>query len=42
MTNNELSKSYLIKAEKRLKILEVLLNEESYSDVIPEARKLLN
>lgn len=41
MTNNELSKSYLIKAEKRLKILEVLLNEEAYSDVIREAQEIV-
>ncbi|MEK6730462.1 MAG: hypothetical protein AABY74_04425 [Planctomycetota bacterium] len=31
MTNMSLARSYLIKAEKRLKILEVLLKEE-YSD----------
>ena len=34
MTNISLAKSYLIKAEKRLKILDVLLKEEDYSDVI--------
>ncbi|MCM8791663.1 MAG: HEPN domain-containing protein [Candidatus Omnitrophica bacterium] len=41
MTNLDLSKSYLIKAEKRLKILEVLLREDDYSDVIREAQEIV-
>lgn len=41
MTAGELAKSYLIKAEKRLKILEVLLNEEDYSDVVREAQEIV-
>jgi len=39
MTNDNLAKSYFIKAEKRLKILDVLLNEEDYSDVVREAQE---
>lgn len=41
MTNEDLSKSYLIKAEKRLKILDVLLEEEAYSDVVREAQEIV-
>lgn len=41
MRNDDLSKSYLIKAEKRLKILDVLLNEEAYSDVVREAQEIV-
>lgn len=41
MTNDDLSKSYLIKAEKRLKILEILLKEEDYSDVVREAQEIV-
>jgi len=40
MTNDDLAKSYFIKAEKRLKILDVLLNEEDYSDVVREAQEI--
>lgn len=41
MTNDNLAKSYFIKAEKRLKILDILLNEEDYSDVVREAQKIV-
>lgn len=41
MTNMSLARSYLIKAEKRLKILEVLLKEEDYSDVVREAQEIV-
>lgn len=37
MTNTSLAQSYLLKAQKRLKILTVLLDEQAYSDVIREA-----
>ncbi len=41
MTNHDLARSYLIKAEKRLKILEVLLREEDYSDVVRESQEVV-
>lgn len=41
MTAEDLAKSYLIKAGKRLKILHVLFNEEDYSDVIREAQEMV-
>jgi HEPN domain-containing protein len=41
MTNTSLAQSYLIKALKRLKILEVLLDEAAYSDVIREAQEIV-
>lgn len=41
MTNRTLAQSYLLKARKRLKVLEVLLKEEAYSDVIREAQELV-
>lgn len=41
MTNVTLAQSYLIKALKRLKILEVLLNEKAYSDVVREAQEIV-
>jgi hypothetical protein len=31
MTNKDLARSYIFKAEKRLKILQVLYEEEDYS-----------
>lgn len=39
MTNRTLAASYLLKARKRLKALEVLLIEEAYSDVVREAQE---
>lgn len=41
MTTDSLAKSYIIKAKKRLKILDVLLEEEAYSDVIREAQEIV-
>lgn len=41
MTNTTLAQSYLIKARKRLRVLEVLLEEEAYSDVVREAQELV-
>ena len=42
MTNKTLAQSYLLKATKRLKVLDVLFQEEAYSDVIREAQELLH
>lgn len=41
MKNLSLAKSYLGKAQKRLKILDILLDEEDYSDVIREAQEIV-
>ncbi len=41
MTNISLAQSYLFKAQKRLKILTVLLEEEDYSDVVREAQEIV-
>lgn len=41
MTNKTLAQSYRTKAEKRLKILPVLLREEAYSDVVREAQEIV-
>jgi HEPN domain-containing protein len=41
MTNKTLAQSYRLKAEKRMKILEVLLKEEAYSDVVREAQEIV-
>jgi len=41
MTNQTLAQSYLLKATKRLKVLDVLLKEEAYSDVVREAQELV-
>lgn len=41
MTNNDLAQSYFFKAEKRLKILEILFQEEDYSDVMREAQEIV-
>jgi HEPN domain-containing protein len=41
MKNLSLAKSYLGKAQKRLKILPLLLNEEDYSDVVREAQEIV-
>ena len=41
MTNVSLAQSYLIKAQKRLKILPVLLDEVAYSDVVREAQEIV-
>lgn len=39
MNNHTLAQSYLIKATKRLRVLEVLMEEEAYSDVVREAQE---
>jgi len=41
LTNDQLAKSYLVKAQKRLRILDVLLEEEDYSDVVREAQEVV-
>ena len=41
MTNKTLAQSYRIKAEKRLKILDVLLADDAFSDVIREAQEIV-
>ncbi len=40
MTNSSLAQSYLIKATKRFLILQVLLKEKAYSDVVREAQEI--
>ena len=41
MTNDELAKSYLIKATARLNILHSFIEEEAYSDVVREAQEVV-
>ena len=41
MTNVSLAEAYLVKAQKRLKILRVLLDEAAYSDVVREAQEIV-
>jgi len=41
MKNLSLAESYLNKAQKRMKILPLLLGEEDYSDVIREAQEIV-
>ena len=41
MTSLSLARSYLIKAQKRLKALAVLRDEEAHSDVVREAQELV-
>ena len=41
MTNESLARSYLVKAQKRLKALAVLRDEEAHSDVVREAQELV-
>jgi HEPN domain-containing protein len=41
VTNASLAQSYLLKARSRLKILQVLLDEEAYSDVVREAQEIV-
>ena len=41
MKNLSLAKSYLNKTQKRLKILEMLLEEHDYSDVVREAQEVV-
>ena len=41
MTNVSLAQSYLLKARSRLKILQLLLDEKAYSDVVREAQEIV-
>jgi HEPN domain len=41
VTNFTLAQSYLLKARIRLKILQVLLDENAYSDVVREAQEIV-
>lgn len=41
MTNISLAKSYITKAMKRMNILDILLKEQDYSDVIREAQEIV-
>jgi HEPN domain-containing protein len=41
VTNTSLAQSYLTKARKRLRILQVLLDDEAYSDVVREAQEIV-
>ena len=41
MTNVTLAQSHLIKVQKRLKILDLLLTEKAHSDVVPEAPEVV-
>lgn len=41
MTSESLARSYLVKAQKRLKALAVLRDEEAHSDVVREAQELV-
>jgi hypothetical protein len=41
MTNEMLARSYLVKCQARLKVLDLLLTEEAYSDVVREAQEVV-
>ncbi|MCL6559865.1 MAG: HEPN domain-containing protein [Firmicutes bacterium] len=41
MTNHTLAQSYLIKSIKRLRVLDVLMEEAAYSDVVREAQEIV-
>jgi HEPN domain-containing protein len=41
VTNTSLAQSYLVKATKRLRILQVLLDDEAFSDVVREAQEIV-
>jgi HEPN domain-containing protein len=41
VTNVTLAQSYLVKASKRLRVLQVLLEEEAFSDVVREAQEVV-
>jgi len=41
VTNESLARSYLVKAEKRLKALATLRDEDAHSDVVREAQELV-
>ena len=41
MTNTSLAQSYLVKATKRLRILQVLFDDDAFSDVVREAQEIV-
>ena len=41
MTSEALASSYLVKATKRLRVLDVLTDEEAYLDVVREAQEIV-
>jgi len=41
VTSESLARSYLVKAQKRLKALAVLRDEDAHSDVVREAQELV-
>jgi HEPN domain-containing protein len=41
MTNTSLAQSYLVKARHRLKVLDVLMADGAYSDVVREAQEVV-
>lgn len=41
MTADDLARAYFLKARKRIRVLEVLYEEESWSDVVREAQELV-
>ena len=41
MTKSELARAYLYKASKRQRVLQVLVEEEAWSDVVREAQELV-
>ncbi len=41
MTHKTLAESYLFKARKRLRILNIIFEEEDYSDVVREAQEIV-
>jgi len=41
VTSFDLGRSYLLKATKRLKVLDVLIQEGAYSDVVREAQEIV-
>ena len=41
MKNISLAQSYMIKISKRIKVLDLLMNEKAYSDVIREAQEVV-
>ena len=41
MTNTSLAQSYLVKATKRLHILQVLFDDEAFSDVVRDAQEVV-
>mgnify|MGYP003573758763 CR=1 FL=1 len=41
MTQSELARAYLEKATKRIRVLEVLMEQDAHSDVVREAQELV-